>query len=182
MRRVITGVDADGRSRIESVDAPTPTVEFGPGFAVTDLWRVDAPPAAVGDGDAPEAYAFEPTEGAIFRTVVIPPDEVVRASIAAGERWGRNSPYRRTGEDYGLHATRTQDWVVVLSGQVGLRMPDGEEVPLAPGDVVIQRGAEHAWRNHGTEPVVLAVAMLGVERDGVEQDGVEQDGTAGSDR
>lgn len=162
MRRVITGIDDEGRSVVEVSDEPAPTVEFGPGFAVTDLWRVDAPPTSPADGHAPTEYSFEPTTGAVFRVVVIPPDEVVEASIAAGDRWGRNSPYRRTGEDYGLHATTTQDWVTVLSGRVDLRMPDGQQVRLVPGDVVVQRGAEHAWRNPGPDPLVLHVAMLGV--------------------
>ena len=74
---------------------------------------------------------------------------------------GRNSPYRRTGEDYGLHATTTQDYVTVISGRVDLRLPDGEQVRLGPGDVVVQRGTEHAWRNPGPDPLVLHVVMLG---------------------
>ena len=161
MRRVITGVDADGRAVLE-VDEPTPTVEFGPGFAVTDLWRVEDPPTSPMDGEAPTSYSFEPAHGgAVFRVVTIPPDEVVEASIAAGEKWGRNSPYRRTGEDYGLHATATQDYVTVISGRVDLRLPDGDQVRLGPGDVVVQRGAAHAWRNPGPDPLVLHVVMLG---------------------
>lgn len=167
MRRVISGVGPDGTSRIEVFDEPTTTVAFGPGFAVTDLWRVTEPPTAPADGEAPTSYSFEPAHGgAVFRVVVIPPDDVVEASIAAGDRWGRNSPYRQTGDDYGLHATATQDYVTVVAGQVDLRMPDGTEARLGPGDVVVQRGAEHAWRNPGPDDLVLHVVMLGTAASG----------------
>lgn len=161
----MTGRDDEGRSRIERVDEPGTVVRFGPGFEVHELWRVDEPPTSVEDGYDPPEYSFEPRHGAVFRVVVIPPDEVVRASLLRGEKWGRNTPYRSTGEDYGLHATDTQDLVTVVAGRVDLRMPDGTQERLEPGDVVVQRGAEHAWRNPGPEPLVLHVVMLGVHHD-----------------
>lgn len=161
MKRVITGVDPGRKSVIQVDDQPNPTVEFGPGFAVTDLWRVEEPPSAAADGHVPTNYAFEPERGAVFRVVVIPPDAVVWDSIGRGEQWGHNSPYRETGTDYGQHSTSTQDYVSVVSGKVDLRMPDGNQVRLTPGDVVIQRGATHAWRNPGPDAVVLHVVMLG---------------------
>lgn len=163
MKRVITGIDADGRSVIELVDEPTTVVRFGPGFEVHDLWRVEDPPSSPGDGYDPPSYSFEPERGAVFRIVVIPPDAVVRESIERGDRWGANTPYRSTGDEYGLHATDTQDLVTVLAGQVDLRMPDGAQERLGPGDVVIQRGAVHAWRNPGPDPLVLHVVMLGTK-------------------
>lgn len=166
MKRVVTGRDDDGRSHIDRVDEPATVVRFGPGFEVHELWRVDEPPTSPADGHDPPEYSFEPQRGAVFRVVVIPPDEVVQDSLARGEKWGRNTPYRSTGEDYGLHTTDTQDLVTVVSGRVDLRMPDGTQERLEPGDVVVQRGAEHAWRNPGPDPLVLHVVMLGVHHDG----------------
>ncbi|WP_370327871.1 cupin domain-containing protein [Euzebya sp.] len=161
MRRVVTVRDATGRSSIQVDDEPEAVVRFGPGFAVYDLWRTEAPPTSPVDGHVPDAYTFEPPTGAVFRIVVIPPDEVVEVSIRRGDRWGQNSPYRETGDAYGLHATATQDYVTVLSGRVDLRMPDGDQVRLEPGDVAVQCGAVHAWRNPGPDPLVLSVVMLG---------------------
>lgn len=162
MKRVITAIDDEGRSHFRQVDEPGTVVRFGPGFEVHEVWRVDQPPTSVQDGCVPQRYSFEPVTGAVFRIVVIPPDEVVLASLEAGEKWGANSPYRSTGDDYGLHGTTTQDLVSVVSGRVDLRMPDGSEVRLSPGDVVVQCGAVHAWRNPGPDPLVLHVVMLGV--------------------
>ncbi len=165
MKRVITSIDADGRSFFRQVDEPETVVRFGPGFEVHDIWRLDRPPTSLEDGHVPERYSFEPQIGAVFRVVVIPPDEVVLASLEAGEKWGANSPYRSTGDDYGLHGTTTQDLVSVVSGRVDLRMPDGTEQRLVAGDVVVQCGAVHAWRNPGPDPLVLHVVMFGVHHD-----------------
>lgn len=162
MKRVVTGTDADGRSVVTSVDEPGTVVRFGPGFALHEVWRLDEPPADPMDGRDPDRYEFEPERGAVFRVVVIPPDAVVWDSVGRGERWGMTTPYRTAGEDYGLHGTRTQDLVTVVAGVVDLRMPDGESVRLEAGDVVVQRGAVHAWRNPGPDPLVLHVVMLGV--------------------
>lgn len=161
MKRVVTRME-EGTSSIEQVDEPSVVVRFGPGFEVYEVWRLDHPPTSVVAGHVPESYEFEPAQGAVFRRVVIPPDEVVMASLARGEKWGKNSPYRTTGDDYGLHATDTLDLVTVVSGRVDLRLPDGSQERLAPGDTVVQQGAEHAWRNPGPGPLALSVVMIGV--------------------
>lgn len=163
MKRVITEVDDTGTSRITCVDEPRTVVRFGPGFEVHEVWRLDHPPTSVTDGRDPDRYTFEPERGAVFRIVVIPPDDEVIASLERGDRWGANTPYRSTGDDYGLHGTNTQDLVSVVSGHVELRMPDGSSALLGPGDVVVQRGAVHAWRNPGPDPLVLHVVMFGVQ-------------------
>jgi mannose-6-phosphate isomerase-like protein (cupin superfamily) len=162
MRRVVTGVDDDGHSVLSIVDEPGTVVRFGPGFEVHELWRVDEPPTSTHDGYDPPSYVFEPERGAAFRVVVIPPDEVVQASLERGDRWGANTPYRTTDDSYGMHATETQDLVSVVAGVVDLSLPGGDQVRLEPGDVVVQRGAEHAWRNPGPGSVVLHVVMFGV--------------------
>jgi hypothetical protein len=47
----------------------------------------------------------------------------------------------------------------------------GEEVcywgdmTLGPGDCVVQRATNHAWRNRSGKPVRMAVVMLGLARD-----------------
>jgi hypothetical protein len=39
----------------------------------------------------------------------------------------------------------------MLEGDIPLKHDDGE-VNLKPGDCVVQRGANHAWRNSGDTP------------------------------
>ncbi len=61
----------------------------------------------------------------------------------------------------GFHRTPTVDYVYVLDGPVELVLDD-TSVVVEPGDCVVQRGTNHAWRNHGTEPIRLLAVMIGV--------------------
>ena len=60
-------------------------------------------------------------------------------------------------DDAFFHITNTLDMIFVLEGDITLRMESGE-VLLHPGDCVVQRGANHAWRNRNP----TAVKLLGV--------------------
>jgi quercetin dioxygenase-like cupin family protein len=53
---------------------------------------------------------------------------------------------------------------IMLAGEVILELDDGAEVTLRSGDVNIQNGTRHRWHNRGTEPAVMAVAMVGASR------------------
>ena len=59
----------------------------------------------------------------------------------------------------GMHTTKTIDYGVVLSGEIVLQLDDSERT-LGPGDVVVQRGTRHAWRNRSAEPCVIAFVMV----------------------
>jgi quercetin dioxygenase-like cupin family protein len=52
----------------------------------------------------------------------------------------------------------------VLSGEVWLELDDGKEVHLRAGDVVVQNGTRHAWRNKNTEPCRLVICLIGANR------------------
>jgi mannose-6-phosphate isomerase-like protein (cupin superfamily) len=56
------------------------------------------------------------------------------------------SPLKRGGRRTVMHRTRTLDYVVVIEGELTLILDDSE-VTLKPGDVVVQRGTDHAWEN-----------------------------------
>jgi mannose-6-phosphate isomerase-like protein (cupin superfamily) len=68
-------------------------------------------------------------------------------------------------EAFGMHTTETVDYVCVLSGEVTLVLDNGAEVPLRPGDCLVQNGTRHGWRNTGTEPARLLVALVGARRE-----------------
>ena len=61
--------------------------------------------------------------------------------------------------DPGMHTTRTIDYGIVLSGEIYLELDEGE-VHLTPGDVVVQRGTRHAWRNRSAEPCKIAFVLI----------------------
>jgi quercetin dioxygenase-like cupin family protein len=64
----------------------------------------------------------------------------------------------------GMHRTETVDFVQVVQGEIDLVLSGGEERHLCAGDSVVQRGAEHAWENRGTDPCVLSTVMFDAQR------------------
>lgn len=49
-----------------------------------------------------------------------------------------------------MHRTKSLDYGVVLEGEIELILDSGEKQTLKRGDVAIQRGTMHAWRNPST--------------------------------
>ena len=68
-----------------------------------------------------------------------------------------------------MHRTETVDYAVVLEGEIVMLLDD-DEVHLKAGDVVIQRGTNHAWSNRSGKPVkMLYVLIDGEVRSGAEK-------------
>ncbi len=55
-------------------------------------------------------------------------------------------PPKAGGRRTVMHRTQTLDYVVMLEGELVLLLDDSE-VSLQEGDVVVQRGTNHAWEN-----------------------------------
>jgi quercetin dioxygenase-like cupin family protein len=140
-RRVVTGHDADGRS-VVLADGPAPRTHSIPSATFHELWNTSAAPAPI----AP-AEPSEPTE----RPLVTPPDANGTIVRIVDMGLGSRSP---------MHRTETIDYGIVLAGAVTLLLDDGSETPLGPGDVVVQRGTDHAWVNHGHEPARMAFVLV----------------------
>lgn len=60
------------------------------------------------------------------------------------------------------HRTDSIDYAVVISGEIEMDL-DGTTVHLKQGDVLVQRGTVHNWINRGTEPCVIAFALIAAE-------------------
>jgi hypothetical protein len=41
---------------------------------------------------------------------------------------------------------------------------DDSQVHMKAGDVMVQQGTNHAWVNRGTEPCIVAFAMIDAKR------------------
>ncbi|KAH7134966.1 hypothetical protein B0J11DRAFT_148707 [Dendryphion nanum] len=77
------------------------------------------------------------------------------------------------GSDSPMHRTVSLDYGVVLEGEIELVLDSGETRRMKRGDVAIQRGTMHQWRNVGTgwarfmfvlqdsQPVVIDGKALG---------------------
>jgi len=56
-----------------------------------------------------------------------------------------------------MQKSGTLDFCIVMEGEIVLVL-DTQEVSLNAGDVVIQRGTNHAWSNRSTNPARVAIA------------------------
>jgi quercetin dioxygenase-like cupin family protein len=139
-RRVVTGHDAAGRSVVLS-DGPAPRSHDVGSAVFHELWSTRATPAPVA------ATESEPTD----RPLVTPPDPhgtIIRITeIKPGER----SP---------MHRTQSIDYGIVLEGELWLMLDDGSETRLGPGDVVVQRGTDHAWENRSEHTVRVVFVLV----------------------
>ncbi|MBV8535988.1 MAG: cupin domain-containing protein, partial [Alphaproteobacteria bacterium] len=59
----------------------------------------------------------------------------------------------------GMHITDTVDYAIILFGEMHAVMDDGETLMKA-GDVLVQRGTNHAWSNRTDEPVQIAFVLI----------------------
>ncbi len=50
-----------------------------------------------------------------------------------------------------MHRTISVDFGVILSGKIMLILDSGEEKEMNEGDIVVQRGTNHAWKNPFSE-------------------------------
>jgi mannose-6-phosphate isomerase-like protein (cupin superfamily) len=177
IRRVVTGTDTNGKSTIALDGPPSSAHEMlaAPGFAQAVLWSTVASPSIpVMDDPAPSVRSLHPEVGetrCLFLT--LPPDSVMAHpdfDAVAFAREGLEHSHgifdRMEPDAPGMHRTDTIDYVIVLEGEIWLELDDGRETRLARGDVVVQTGTRHAWRNKGQNPTKLFSVLIGAKRTG----------------
>jgi len=69
-----------------------------------------------------------------------------------------------------MHRSFSIDYGIVLAGELELELDGGELVRLEPGDIVVQRGTNHLWRNPSAE-TVCRIAFVLIEALPVKIDG-----------
>jgi len=175
IRRVVTGVNPEGKSVVLS-DGPPPrsiTLELVGGSKMTDLWHLGSQPRSPADGGDLDRNAnlVPPPGGIHWRVNIMPPDSAVPADVNPGELmaelneklpdWLAHFDLSRPG----MHRTDTIDLGIVLSGEIWLELDEGE-VHLQAGDCVVQRGTMHAWRNRSDRPCVMSFVLIEAGRKG----------------
>ena len=58
-----------------------------------------------------------------------------------------------------MHRTKSIDYAIVLSGEIWAVMDVGE-TKMRAGDVLIQRGTNHAWANRSNRPARVAFVLI----------------------
>lgn len=176
MRRVVTGHDGNGRSVVVS-DGPIPrSREFTslPGWVSRLPWATDPgdPPNRAGEDPTPKVTSLLPAPGGTrFIVLTFPPDSALADPafdpVAFDQEQRADSPgLAELIEPDGMHATPTVDYGIVLRGEILLELDDGHRTRLSAGDIVIQNGTRHAWRNDSGRPVTMAFVLIGTEPEG----------------
>jgi len=126
IRRIVTGNNAQGLGVIASDTVFEPQPVTGGIASFAKLWTTDQSPA-----DNTDEF-----DGALRKTGLTCPGGTVLRFVDFAP--GKASP---------MHKTNSIDYGIVLSGAIELQLDGGVRTRLKPGDVVIQRGTNHAWAN-----------------------------------
>lgn len=141
-RRIVTGHDPAGRGSVLS-DGPAPVSRSVPdGATFHDMWVTGTSPAPIAATEAEPIRQGEllgpPAEGTRVRIVDMPP--------------GARSP---------MHRTESVDYGVVLEGAITLVLDDGSATTIGPGELVVQRGTDHAWENRTEDWARILFVLVG---------------------
>jgi hypothetical protein len=168
MRRIITGDNADGKSAV--------IIDSGPSSEIRDtlfeIWE-EAASGPIdprrGDDFGNKQAVLGPRKGNVqVRWFVINPlpegladlpksdaDAAVRAIFA---EMGAANHIVDQSRHPAMHETPTLDIICLLQGEALLILEDGE-TRLKPGNVVIQRGTNHAWQAIGGPALFVGVLI-----------------------
>jgi quercetin dioxygenase-like cupin family protein len=142
IRRVVTGHDAKHVAKAVMDGPATNWKSSSPGTVSTLIWSTDTTPADISVGESVEDLGARvlgtapPANGSRFTVIDFPPGNTGR-----------------------MHRTETIDYVIVIAGEIDMDMDDST-IRLRAGDVMVQRGTNHAWVNRGTERARIAFVLI----------------------
>ncbi len=168
IRRIVTGDGPDGRSRVVE-DAPASsirTVPERPGYRAVNIWRTEASPPRIGAPDSVAAHQgiLPPKNGTILRIIDFPPEprdpqELKRRLHSTFGGIYQDAQHDKSSRHPGMHKTDTIDYAIILEGEIWSVMDEGETLMRA-GDVLIQRGTNHAWANRSSRTCRIAFVLM----------------------
>jgi quercetin dioxygenase-like cupin family protein len=151
IRRVITGHDDNNVAKVILEGPATNTKRPRDGVSSTLMWCSDQMPADISIGENAEDMGARilgtapPANGSRFIVMEFGP------GIASE-----------------MHRTETIDYIVMLSGEIEMDMDmDDSTVKLRAGDIMVQRGTNHAWVNRSKAPARLAIVLLDAKSLGI---------------
>jgi quercetin dioxygenase-like cupin family protein len=142
IRRVITGHDDKNVAKVILEGAATNTKTPREGVASTLMWCSDAMPADISIGEKVEDMGAR-----ILGTA--PPENGSRFIVMEFA----------AGVVSEMHRTETIDYILMLDGEIEMDMDDST-VKLRAGDIMVQRGTNHAWVNRSKAPARMAIVLL----------------------
>ncbi|OGT45304.1 MAG: hypothetical protein A3E83_08555 [Gammaproteobacteria bacterium RIFCSPHIGHO2_12_FULL_41_20] len=154
-RIIETAIDENGNSYI-FLDKEQTGWDL-PGHTITDLFFSEqCPPDMLATNHEMEDKNFnlKPNQLRFFRSDIFP-TKPVYDKLPSDEK-------PKDFKTLFYHSTTTVDYVMVTRGEIVMIVAD-KKVTLKAGDVVIQRGAAHAWHNYTNEVATIMGVMIGVE-------------------
>ncbi len=167
VRRVVTENGPDGLSRLreDRSDLPEMRPPGRPGYRNVNLWRTLDMPTRIDADDsiAEHEGAQPPPGGTILRVIDFPPtpsdpEERRRQASASLQTLFKDCVHDAGHRNPGMHVTRSIDYAIVLSGTITAVMEEGV-TDLRQGDILIQRGTNHAWENR-TDAIARVAFVL----------------------
>lgn len=167
-RRVVTGHDPDGKAICVSDATATSILQrpARPGVTMTNLWRTTTTPA---EFDGPEETVDgpflldPPSNGSVFRVIEFEPEDpevltTLDGKTAFSDMGAAHAIVEGARHPF-MHRTDSVDYAVIMQGEIHM-LPDDSEVHLKAGDMVVQRGTNHAWSNRGAESCFIAFILV----------------------
>jgi quercetin dioxygenase-like cupin family protein len=149
-RRVVTGHDAEGRAIFRSDDIfPLEPIPIG-GADFALIWTT--PTVPVDNNDEVDGRE-RPADLTLRGGSVLRVGDLLPGSVSS------------------MHRSNSIDYGIVMSGQIELELDNGETKLLGPGDIVVQRGTIHLWRNPSETETCRMIWIL-IEAAPYMQDGV----------
>lgn len=136
-RRVITTHNADGKAVISQELSQNPPRVDIPGMHFYLCYTLNQSPGVLEDNQDLREYQDRLPHNV---GLSIPGGTLLRVvDFLPGESEGP------------IHRTKTIDFGVILEGELHLILDSGESTVLKRGDILVQRGTIHAWKNSTTE-------------------------------
>ena len=173
-QRRIVAIDREaGKSSLVG-DTASPDVRTDParpGFALQRMWVVDGFPAQLVYETLHLSHVLvPPAKGSVLNVFTFPPDAAWKGKVGAPEVAAyfkamgapEASTYSPQAPHPYMQKTRTLDLCIVLEGEIVLVL-DTQEVTVKAGEIVVQRGTNHAWSNRSGKPAVISIASHGAK-------------------
>lgn len=128
-----------------------------PGHIITDLFFSEhSPPNMLSSSIEIEDKNFnlKPGQLRFFRSDIFPTKQVY-------DHLNENEKPKNF-KDLFYHSTTTVDYIMVAKGEI-VMIVGNKDVTLKVGDVVVQRGAAHAWHNYTDQVATIMGVMVGVD-------------------
>ncbi|MET0636917.1 MAG: cupin domain-containing protein [Chitinophagaceae bacterium] len=172
-RRIVTGHDKEKKAVILSDEPPARTYMIGgpDGAKFYEVWNTRQSPALIDsipvDAEETNLALSPPNGGTRIRVIDFPPEGAEIRNLTneeAGKQFksmGGESAFKsgQSAPHPLMHRTATIDYGIVIAGEMTL-VTDQDEVTIKAGDIVIQRGTNHAWANRSGSICRMAFILI----------------------